>query len=46
MHRIGSNFEEIPVNCPFRSRVTNYERDGAMMVDGDEGGLPNFDPNS
>jgi catalase len=44
-HRLGVNFEQIPVNkCPFM--VSNYERDGAMRVDDNGGSNPNYYPNS
>jgi catalase len=44
-HRLGGNYEQIPVNrCPFA--VNNYERDGQMRVDGNGGSAPNYFPNS
>lgn len=44
-YRLGANFEQIPVNrCPFA--VNNYQRDGAMRVDGNGGSAPNYFPNS
>jgi len=44
-HRLGGNYEQIPVNrCPFA--VNNYERDGYMRVDGNGGSGPNYYPNS
>jgi len=44
-HRLGGNYEQIPVNrCPFA--VNNHERDGAMRVDGNGGSAPNYFPNS
>ncbi|MEN0052877.1 MAG: catalase [Mucilaginibacter sp.] len=44
-YRLGANYEQIPVNrCPFM--VNNYERDGQMRVDGNQGGAPNYAPNS
>lgn len=44
-HRLGGNYEQIPVNrCPFA--VNNYERDGFMRVDGNGGAAPNYFPNS
>src|ERR1700733_8918360 len=44
-HRLGANYEQIPVNrCPFA--VSNYERDGQMRVDGNHGSAPNYFPNS
>jgi catalase len=44
-HRLGGNYEQIPVNrCPYM--VNNYERDGYMAVNGNGGGAPNYSPNS
>ena len=44
-YRLGANYEQIPVNrCPFA--VNNYQRDGAMRVDGNGGASPNYWPNS
>lgn len=44
-YRLGVNYEQIPVNkCPFS--VANYERDGAMHVDGNGEDAPNYYPNS
>ncbi|XP_054618992.1 catalase isoform X2 [Dunckerocampus dactyliophorus] len=37
-HRLGANYLQIPVNCPFRARVANYQRDGPMcMLDNQAG---------
>merc|ERR1712140_38797 len=27
-HRLGANYQQIPVNCPFAARAKNYQRDG------------------
>jgi catalase len=44
-YRLGANYEQLPVNkCPFM--VNNYERDGAMRLDGNGGSTPNYFPNS
>jgi len=44
-YRLGANYEQLPVNkCPYM--VNNYERDGAMRVDGNGGSDPNYFPNS
>jgi catalase len=44
-HRLGANYEQIPVNkCPYM--VNNYQRDGQMRVDGNSGSAPNYWPNS
>lgn len=44
-YRLGSNYEQIPVNrCPYL--VNNYQRDGQMRTDGNGGDSPNYSPNS
>ncbi|KAJ1429050.1 catalase [Ochromonadaceae sp. CCMP2298] len=45
-HRLGTNYQSIPVNCPFSTRVRNYQRDGPMRVDGNQADAPNYFPNS
>ncbi|KAF2770825.1 catalase-like protein [Teratosphaeria nubilosa] len=41
-YRIGRNFEDLPVNCPFAS-VANFDRDGHLGgVHGNQGSRPNF----
>jgi catalase len=45
-HRLGKNFMQIPINCPYRARISNYERDGFAMVTDGQGGAPNYYPNS
>jgi len=44
-YRLGANYEQIPVNRPINP-VDNYQRDGAMRVDGNSGDSPNYFPNS
>ena len=44
-HRLGVNYESLPVNKP-RRPVANYYRDGAMRYDGNGGATPNYEPNS
>ncbi len=44
-HRLGANFEQIPVNRPI-CPVNNHQRDGMMRVDGNSGDNPNYFPNS
>jgi catalase len=44
-YRLGVNHSQIPVNaprCPFHS----YHRDGAMRVDGNQGSILGYEPNS
>lgn len=43
-HRLGANYLQIPVNCPFR--VRNYQRDGPACVTDNQTGAPNYFPNS
>ena len=45
-YRLGSNFEQIPINCPRRSYVDNYGRDGQYQYNGNEGNGVNFFKNS
>jgi len=47
-HRLGVNYEQIPVNCPYaiKGKVRNGERDGFMVVNGNQGSSPNYSPNS
>jgi len=44
-YRIGTNHQSLPVNAP-RCPVHNYQRDGAMRFDGNNGGAVNYQPNS
>ncbi|TMW58298.1 hypothetical protein Poli38472_011886 [Pythium oligandrum] len=44
-HRLGVNYQQIPVNRPINPPRT-YQRDGAMVVDGNMGDVPNWFPNS
>ncbi|XP_040266628.1 catalase [Bufo bufo] len=45
-HRLGANYLQLPVNCPYRTRVANYQRDGPMCFSDNQGGAPNYYPNS
>lgn len=45
-HRLGANFLQIPINCPYRANVKNYQRDGPMNTTDNQGGAPNYFPNS
>ena len=42
-HRLGPNYLQLPVNCPFK--VRNYQRDGPQTIH-HQGGAPNYHPNS
>jgi len=47
-HRLGPNYEQIPINCPYRARMGSYNiRDGPMTVKGNGDKYPaNYEPNS
>lgn len=45
-YRLGKNYEQIPINCPYRARVQTYLRDGAATVNGNFGSAPNYEPNT
>jgi len=45
-HRLGPNFDQIPINCPYAAKVANYQRDGPMTVNGNQGSAPNYEPNT
>lgn len=42
-HRLGPNYLQIPVNCPYK--VRNFQRDGPNCMN-NQGGAPNYHPNS
>lgn len=44
-HRLGGNYLQIPVNCPY-ARISNYQRDGPQNVSTNHDGAPNYYPNS
>lgn len=46
IHRLGTNYQLIPVNMPKNAPELNYQRDGAMRVDNGGGSGPNYWPNS
>ncbi len=45
-YRLGPNYLLLPVNRPKGIKVKNYQRDGYMRFDGNEGDAPNYYPNS
>ncbi|KAJ1673972.1 catalase A [Spiromyces aspiralis] len=45
-HRLGVNYHQIPINRPINSVANNHQRDGLMVVDGNGGSAPNYEPNS
>ncbi|XP_067013712.2 catalase [Anabrus simplex] len=44
-HRLGANYLQLPVNCPYRTKIANYQRDGPQAYTNQEG-APNYYPNS
>jgi len=45
-YRLGANYTQIPVNCPYMARqAVNHQRDGAMY-DGAAGDALNYEPNN
>jgi catalase len=49
LHRLGANYKQLPINCPYRSRLRNYQRDGpACYTNGHDScvAAPNYFPNS
>ncbi|XP_052738579.1 catalase-like [Bicyclus anynana] len=46
VYRLGGNFKNIPVNCPFQVRTHTYVRDGVPPVGDNERNAPNYYPNS
>jgi catalase len=40
-HRLGVNYQQIPVNAPLRA-FNPFQRDGAMVVNGNYGANPNY----
>ncbi|MEP6563457.1 MAG: catalase, partial [Nakamurella sp.] len=45
-YRLGVNHHQIPVNAAHGAQVANYQRDGAVRVDGNRGAAKNYEPNS
>jgi catalase len=46
-YRVGVNHHQIPVNYPRAATLVNtYHRDGAMRVDGNQGGVAGVEPNN
>jgi len=45
-YRLGVNFERLPINRPRAAEVNNYQRDGHMRFDDNDGASVNYEPNS
>ncbi len=46
IHRLGPNYQLLPVNAPKAAIMDNYQRDGSMRLDPNGEGGPNYYPNS
>ena len=46
IHRLGPNYQLLPVNAPKAATMNNYQRDGSMRLDSNGEGGPNYYPNS
>ncbi|GMR45933.1 hypothetical protein PMAYCL1PPCAC_16127, partial [Pristionchus mayeri] len=44
-HRLGTNYAQLPINCPYKSRPHNTQRDGPACID-NQGAALNYHPNS
>jgi len=44
-HRLGGNWDQIPINCPYRARVEHHQRDG-VVFNGNKGSQHNYEPSS
>ena len=45
-HRLGPNYIQLPINCPYRAKAHNTQRDGAMALGDNHADAPNHFPNS
>lgn len=45
-YRLGPNYDQIPINCPYAARTANYLNDGPMNVTTNNGYQPVYEPNS
>ncbi|KAE9554279.1 hypothetical protein FO519_002513 [Halicephalobus sp. NKZ332] len=45
-HRLGPNYVQLPINCPYRATVHNTQRDGAMAYGNNQADTPNHYPNT
>ena len=46
LHRLGTNYHLLPTNAPKGCAMNNYQRDGAMRLDSNGKGGPNYWPNT
>lgn len=43
-HRLGGNYNQLPINCPYRARVFNNQRDGFSTINTSHFGTTNYEP--
>jgi len=46
LHRLGTNYLQLPVNCPYKTRVCNNQRDGPQTFDNQSKLSQSFDCDS
>ncbi|KAF9352749.1 hypothetical protein BGX26_009462 [Mortierella sp. AD094] len=45
-HRLGPNYLQLPINQPYRTKISNHQRDGPATYSENFGGHPNYEPQS
>lgn len=45
-HRLGKNYDQLPINCPYRAKVASNNRDGAAAYITKYASLEHYEPNS
>ncbi|KAG0299712.1 hypothetical protein BGZ98_009819 [Dissophora globulifera] len=45
-HRLGPNYQQLPINQPYRAKVSNNQRDGAQNFSENFRHFPNYEPQS
>lgn len=45
-HRLGRNYDQIPINHSYRTKVNTYQRDGESRSNGNFGSDPVYEPNT
>ena len=45
-HRLGANYDQLPINCPYRTTVSNGQVDGPSNFSQPKEVMPNYEPNS
>ena len=45
-HRLGGNFDLLPINCPYKAKINNNIRDGFLNSGKNGGSQTNYEPSS